>query len=163
MRIRPPRRIIASLLACTVASFAGTAVGQGAHGSGAQGAGAAPGGLDTRTPEERNRARFPQPVRVGDLIGRQLLRNAPQQTVLGRVAGVTRGADGVEAILVNAGGVLGLGTRRVSVPAAATALLGQFIVLMDLDPAELGRLPEVRGEPGRLPPTETIRIGLTRN
>ena len=151
-------RLARLLLACCLFPLAGMAIAQGAHGVGAAGA------ADARTPEERSLARWPQPVRVGDLIGRPLLRNAPQQTVLGRVAAVTRGADGTEAILVDAGGVLGLGTRRVAVPTAATALLGQFIVLMDLDPAELGRLPDVRdGVEGRLPWTETIRIGLTRN
>ncbi len=150
------RPALAALLGCALALGPGAALAQGTHG-----AGAAPA-ADTRTPEERARARWPQPVRVGDLVGRPLLRNAPQQTVLGRVAGVVRGVDGAEAILVDAGGALGLGTRRVAVPVFAVALLGQFVVLMDLDPAALAALPAAPAG-ATLAPTDVIRVGLTRN
>ena len=46
--------------------------------------------------------RFPQPVRVGDLIHRQVLRPVERQTVLGRVDGVARRADGAVLVVVGA-------------------------------------------------------------
>jgi len=76
------------------------------------------------TPAARAAARFPQPVRVGDLIRRQVLRPVEQQDVLGRVAGVVRRPDGAVLVVVNLGGVLGFGTRPVAVPVEAVALLG---------------------------------------
>ena len=148
-------RVIPGLIILCCCVGAGSAFAQGAHGvAPTENAGA-------RDP--RGATRWPQPIRVGDLIGRQLLRNAPQQTVLGRVADVRRRPDGVEVLLVDAGGLLGLGTRRVAVPAAATALLGQFVVLMDLEPEGLRALPVATDAGARLAPAETIRIGLTRN
>ncbi len=42
----------------------------------------------------RGRARFPQPVRVGDLAGRLLLQPEESQPVLGRVTGLVRRGDG---------------------------------------------------------------------
>ena len=111
--------------------------------------------------------RFPQPVRVGDLIGRQVLRSVEQQDVLGRVAGLVRRPDGAILVVVNLngalGGVLGLNTRPVAVPVGAMVLLGEYMEVLDLSPAELRALPTF-DDPGalRLAPDEIIRVGLQR-
>ncbi len=68
---------------------------------------------------EAAQKRFPQPVCVGDLIDRQVLRPVEQQDVLGRVASLVRLPDDATLVVVNVGGVLGLGTRPVGVPIAA--------------------------------------------
>lgn len=112
--------------------------------------------------------RFPQPVRVGDLIHRQVLRPVERQTVLGRVEGVARRADGAVLVVVdarNAGwrGALGLGARPVAVPADAMALLGEYLALVDLTPDQLRALPTfdpVGTAP--VPPGDVIRMGLVR-
>ena len=112
--------------------------------------------------------RFPQPVRVGDLIHRQVLRPVEQQTVLGRVDGVARRADGAVLIVVDARhagwrGALGLGARPVAVPADALALLGEYLALMDLTPEQLRALPTFDpAGTAPVPPDDTIRMGLVR-
>lgn len=108
-------------------------------------------------------ARFPQPVRVGDLLRRQVLRPVEQQNVLGRVAGVMRRGDGAVLVIVSLGGVLGLGTRPIAVPLEATALLGEHLAVIDLTPEQLQALPTFDGAGTQpLQPNETIRVGLTR-
>ncbi len=108
-------------------------------------------------------SRFPQPVRVGDLVGRQVLRPVEAQNVLGRVAAVARGPDGAVLFVLDVGGVLGFGTRRVAVPAGAVALLGEHVSVLDLTPAQLRALPGY--DPASAPALgldEVIRVGLTR-
>jgi len=107
--------------------------------------------------------RYPQPVRVGDLIRRQVLRPIEQQNVLGRVAGVVRRQDGAVLIVVETGGVLGFNTRPVAVPVEAVALLGEYVALMGLTPGQLGALPlfDPAGT-APVPPDEMIRVGLVR-
>lgn len=117
-----------------------------------------------RPRSEAAAARWPQAVRVGDLVGRQVLENVPQQRVLGRVTGVARDADGHISIQVTAGGLWGLGGRQVAVPVEATALLGPFLVAMELDAHRLAALPQTLAPPSLLLPVNAaIRIGLTRN
>ena len=106
--------------------------------------------------------RFPQPVRVGDLIRRQVLRPVEQQDVLGRVAAVVRRPDGAVLIVVNLGGVLGVGTRPVAVPVEAAALLGEHVTVLDLSPEQLRALPTFDGAGAALEPDEVIRVGLAR-
>ncbi len=112
--------------------------------------------------------RFPQPVRAGDLIHRQVLRPVEQQTVLGRVDGVARRADGAVLVVVDARdagwrGALGLGARPVAVPSNAMALLGEHLALMDLTPAQLRALPTFDpAGTAPVPPDDTIRMGLVR-
>ena len=111
----------------------------------------------------RAAARFPQPVRVGDLLGKEVLRPVEAQDVLGRVAAITRRPDGAVLIVVRLGGVLGLGARPVAVPVEATALLGPYLAVMDLSPEQLRALPTYDGAGAQmLPGDETIRVGLTR-
>ena len=114
-------------------------------------------------PAGRAAARFPQPVWVGDLLGKQVLRPVEAQDVLGRVAAIARRPDGAVLIVVRLGGVLGLGARPVAVPVEATALLGPYLAVMDLSPGQLRALPTYDSDGAQaLPADETIRVGLTR-
>src|SRR6516162_6768782 len=50
--------------------------------------------------------RFPQPVRVGDLLGREVLRPVESQDVLGRVRDIVREGDGGIRVVIDFGGFL---------------------------------------------------------
>ena len=117
---------------------------------------------------QRAAERFPQPVQAGALIRREVLRPVEQQAVLGRVAAVVRRPDGALLVVVDARdpgwrGVLGLGARPVAVPAGALALLGDYVALMDLTPAQLQALPTFDpAQAQTVPPDEVIRMGIVR-
>ncbi len=141
----PPRYIVALLLFACLPAMAQQP---------------APSGL---TPAARAALRFPQPVQVGSLIQRQVLRPVEQQNVLGRVASVVRQPDGAVLIVISLGGVLGLDTRPVAVPVEATALLGEYLAVMDLTPEQLQALPTFTAAGTQpLRPDQMIKVGLTR-
>ena len=107
--------------------------------------------------------RFPQPVRVGDLIGRDVLEPKESQPVLGRVEAVGRRADGGLVFVIRYGGVLGVGARPIAVPADAVALLGEHVAVIDLTPSELRTLPTVgASEVTPVGPDDVIRVGVVR-
>jgi hypothetical protein len=81
--------------------------------------------------------RFPQPVRVGDLIGREVLRPVESQDVLGSVRRVVRDRDGQILVVVDFGGFLGFGARPIAVPVDAMVLLGQDMEIVAYTPAQL--------------------------
>jgi len=101
-------------------AFAGAALAQSAT----------PGGMPPppgMSLAESAAMRFPQPVRVGDLLGREVLRPVESQEVLGRVRRVVRDQNGQIMVVVDFGGFLGFGTRPIAVPVDAMVLLGQDI------------------------------------
>lgn len=112
---------------------------------------------------ERAARRFPQPVRVGDLLERQVLRPVAAQTVLGRVASLVRDKDGAIVVMMRTGGLLGFGTRLIAVPVDAVALLGEYVTVLDFTPEQLQAFPTA-SEAGAtpIPRDETIRVGLAK-
>lgn len=112
---------------------------------------------------ERAARRFPQPVRVGDLIDRTVLQPVAAQHVLGRVDAVTRDESGGVAVIVRFGGWFGFGARRIAVPVEAVALLGEHVAVMDFTPQQLGDFPTVSLSRFQvIDSRETIRVGLTK-
>jgi hypothetical protein len=99
--------------------------------------------------------RYPQPVRVGDLIGREVLEPKESQTVLGRVAAIRRAQDGGIDLVMRYGGLLGFGTRLISVPIEAVALLGEYVAMVGLTPC-----PPHRSKGRRSAPTKRSVSGL---
>ena len=85
--------------------------------------------------------RFPQPVRVGDLIGREVLRPVEGQDVLGRVRRLVRDRDGQIMVVVDFGGFLGFGSRPIAVPVDAMVLLGQDMEIVAFTPEQLRQFP----------------------
>jgi hypothetical protein len=85
--------------------------------------------------------RFPQPVRVGDLLGRQVLRPVESQDVLGRVRRLVRDKDGQVMVVVNFGGFFGFGSRPIAVPVDAMVLLGQDMEIVAFTPEQLRQFP----------------------
>ena len=81
--------------------------------------------------------RFPQPVRVGDLIGREVLRPVESQDVLGRVRRVVRDQNDRVLVVVEFGGFLGFGSRPIAVPVDAMVLLGQDMEIVAFTPKQL--------------------------
>lgn len=115
------------------------------------------------SPTEKAARRFPQPVRVGDLIGRQVLQPVPAQHVLGCVTSIRRNPTGSIDAVIRAGGLFGFGTRLVGVPVEAVALLGEHVALMDITPETLRDLPDADEKSGiAIGPEEHIRVGLAK-
>ena len=85
--------------------------------------------------------RFPQPVRVGDLLGRDVLRPVESQVVLGNVSALVRDAQGRIMVVVNFGGFLGIGSRPIAVPVDAMVLLGQDMEIVAFTPEQLQQFP----------------------
>jgi hypothetical protein len=115
------------------------------------------------TLQGREARRFPQPVVVGNLIGRAVLKPVEAQTILGRVDAIVRRQDGGLDVIVRFGGVLGFGARPIAVPIEAMALMGPFMAVMDFTPEQLGTFPTSDGaglQP--VPAGETIRVGIVK-
>lgn len=109
----------------------------------------------------RSAARWPQPVRVADLVGRSVLRHLESMPKLGTVRDVVAGPDG-PVVVVDYGGVLGFGARPVAVPATAMALLGEYMEVLEYTPEQLDALPTfdpLSATP--LPRDATIAVALS--
>ncbi|NPD69898.1 hypothetical protein HN018_04090 [Lichenicola cladoniae] len=107
--------------------------------------------------------RFPQPVQVGSLLHRLVLRPVESQTVLGRVVQVVRDEDGTIELVVAYGGFLGIGSRPIAVPIDATVLLGTVMEIVAYTPEQLRRLPTFTGTGTTPLPADTVlRIGLAK-
>jgi hypothetical protein len=105
--------------------------------------------------------RFPQPVRVGELLDRRVLQPLESRPVLGHVKGVVKSQDGTTEIVVNYGGFLGFGARLIAVPAIAMVLLGNELEILDFTPEQLDGFPTF--DPAgavAVAADQEIRIGL---
>ncbi len=107
--------------------------------------------------------RFPQPVRVGDLLGRQVLRPIESQPTLGWVDSVVRQKDGTIDVVVDYGGRFRFLDRPIAVPVDAMVLLGQYMEIVDFTPKQLRRFTTFDKEDAvALPSDSIIRVGLAR-
>jgi hypothetical protein len=111
--------------------------------------------------EARMRMRFPQPVRVGDLIGLPVLDE--NDSTLGWVREVVRDPQGGIKLIVSYSRWWGLGGRPVAVPIEVVGILGRQIAALDMPPAEFAAAPTWTGGVDRpIPAGEIIRIAITR-
>jgi hypothetical protein len=114
------------------------------------------------SPEERMQRRFPQPVRVGTLIGRPLLDD--DDNTIGYVQRVVRTSDGKIQLIVRYGGWfgwIGWWQRPVAVPIEVAAVMGQFVVNLDMPLEAYRNAPTwVAGSGQELAPDETIKMAL---
>jgi hypothetical protein len=107
--------------------------------------------------------RFPQPVRVGDLLHREVLEPVEGQNVLGTVREVVRDSDGTLEVVVEFGGFLGFCTRPIAVPVDAMALLGQDMEIVAFTPDQLRRFPTFFGAGATsVSADEVIKVGLAK-
>jgi PRC-barrel domain len=107
--------------------------------------------------------RFPQPVRVSDLLGREVLRPVESQDVLGRVRRVVRDRNGQIIVVIDFGGFLGFGTRPIAVPVDAMVLVGQDMEIVAFTPKQLQRFPPFSPFGTTDVPDDTIiKVGLAK-
>ena len=112
---------------------------------------------------QSNAMRFPQPVRVGALLHRTVLRPVESQIVLGRVTQVVRDHSGAIEVVVAYGGFLGIGRRPIAVPLDATVLLGAELEIVAYTPQQLRRLPTFAAAGTTPVPLDTVvRVGLAK-
>ena len=114
---------------------------------------------------ERMNRRFPQPARVGDLIGLPVLDDSA--STLGYVAQVVRTPAGKIVLIVSYSrwfGFFGWFTRPVAVPIEAVGIEGRQIASLDMARDEYAAAPTWQpGGATPLPADATIRIALARN
>jgi hypothetical protein len=107
--------------------------------------------------------RFPQPVRVGDLLHRDVLQPVESQDVLGTVRQVIRDSEGTIKVVINFGGFLGIATRPIGVPVDAMVLLGQDMEVVAYTPQQLQEFPSFSPSGSSPLPDDTIiRVGLAK-
>lgn len=113
------------------------------------------------SPAEKMQRRYPQPVKVGDLIGLRVLDD--EDRTLGRVQSVVRTARGKIVLIVPYGGFLGWRQRLVAVPIEVVAIAGRQLAALDMQRAEFAAAPAWNDrESQAIPASEIIRIGLYR-
>ena len=123
------------------------------------------GMIDTEHPtpmNERMLKRFPQPVRVGDLIGLPVLNE--NASTLGHVRQVVRTPKGNIELIVSFSRFWGWFGRPVAVPIEVVGIEGRQLVSLDMDSDEYATAPTWQGNNATaLPNDATIRIALARN
>jgi hypothetical protein len=111
---------------------------------------------------ERMRRRFPQPVRVGDLIGLPVLDD--RSSTLGFVRHVVRTTAGKIELIVSYSRWFGWFGRPVAVPIEAVGIEGRQVASLDMARSEYAAAPTWQGRDATaLPDDATIRIALARN
>jgi sporulation protein YlmC with PRC-barrel domain len=111
--------------------------------------------------EQKFEKRFPQKVRVGDLIGLPVLDD--DDVTLGHVQEVVRDPQGKTKLIVSYSRWFGWFGRPVAVPIEAVAILARQIASLEMQPPEYAKAPTwMPGADQRLPNDDTIRIALTR-
>lgn len=123
------------------------------------------GMMDAQHPmpmNERMLKRFPQPVRVGDLIGLPVLNE--NSSTLGHVWQVVRTPQGNIELIVSYSRFWGWFGRPVAVPLEVVGIEGRQLVSLDMDSGEYADAPTWQAKDiTALPSDATIRIALARN
>lgn len=122
------------------------------------------GMMDAQHPmpmNERMLKRFPQPVRVGDLIGLPVLdQNA---STLGYVRQVVRTPQGEIELIVSYSRWWGWFGRAVAVPIEVVGIEGRQLVSLDMPPRAYAAAPTWQGNDATsLQADATIRVALAR-
>lgn len=130
----------------------------------AQDSGALPGNQNFSA-EQKFARRYPQPVKVGFLIGLPVLD--PQRSTYGYIREVVRTAEGRVLLVVPYRACLGWapvdwGRKAVAVPLETVAIQGRQVAALDFSPADFATAPAYAGQGTALPPGETIRIAVSR-
>jgi len=129
----------------------------------------APSPMDAaKTPEQRMAARFPQPIRVGDLIGQSLLDG--DHATIGYVRHVVRTADGKIKLIVSyrpwlswAQFITSYDVRPVAVPLEVVGSMGAALSSIDIDHESYAKLPTwTPGTDHEIAANDVIRIAIAR-
>lgn len=119
----------------------------------------------TLTPEERMKRRYPQPVKVGFLVGLPMLDE--QDSTYGYIRDVVRTAEGRILFLVPYRAWLGWaptdwGRKVVAVPIEAVAILARQVAALDFSRDDFAAAPTYGGDAKPISPDETIQIAVYR-
>jgi hypothetical protein len=130
----------------------------------AEDAGAKPGN-QTLTAEQKFNRRYPQPVKVGFLVGLPMLDG--QDSTLGYIREVVRTPEGKIVLVVPYRGWLGWaptdwGRKVVGVPIETVAILARQVAALDFSRADFAAAPAYVAQGSGLPADETIRIAVYR-
>jgi PRC-barrel domain protein len=111
--------------------------------------------------EKRMAMRYPQPVRVGFLIGLPVLDD--DNGTLGYVRAVVRDPQGKIKLIVIYSRWWGWFGRSVAVPLEVVGIFGRQLASLDMKPAEYAMAPTwMVGDEQPIAPDEMIRIALAR-
>ena len=118
-----------------------------------------------RTPEQRMARRYPQPMKVGALIGLPVLDG--KDSTYGHIRAVVRTPEGKIVLVVPYRTWLGWaptdwGRRTVAVPLETVAILGRQVAALDFSAEDFAAAPSYLAGGTVLPADETIRIALYR-
>ena len=120
----------------------------------------------TLTPEQRMQKRFPQPVRIGDLIGLPLLDD--DGSTIGYVSDVVRSSQGKIFLIVPYRARLGWsrigwGKRAVAVPIEVVAINGRQLASVDMSREDFDAAPTwAPSQAQPIAPDEKTLIALGR-
>jgi hypothetical protein len=170
-------RLIAICALAGLALYCGAATADARHPSivvaaapQARGAPADEKGEKKLSPTDKMNRRFPQPVRVGFLIGLPMLDW--RDSTIGFIRQVVRTPDGKIKLIVpygrwfpwiGYGGVFDWGRRPVAVPIETVAILAGQVAALDMAREEFDAAPRfVMSESAALAVDETIQIAITR-
>ena len=110
---------------------------------------------------ERMNRRFPQRVRVADLIGLRVLDD--RNSTIGFIRQVVRTPQGAIKLIVAYGGWFGSSGRLVAVPIEVVGIMGRLVASLDMPRSEYVSAPTWQdGDATVLPNDVTIRIALAR-
>jgi len=122
------------------------------------------------TPEEKMQARFPQPVKVGHLIGLPVLDGG--DSTIGYVKDVVKDPEGKISLIVpyakwfgwaRDSSLLARDRRPVAVPIEAVAILALQIDALDMDREAFDKAPTWSPSKAQsLAPDQTIKIAVQR-
>jgi hypothetical protein len=117
------------------------------------------------SPEDIMNSRFPQPIKVGDLIGLPVLDY--DDATIGHVRSVVRTPAGKIQLIVTQGGwPAGWSTwrsRLVPVPIEVVAILGRQLVALEMTRDQFVAAPTWSEADGQaIAPSDTIRIAISR-
>jgi hypothetical protein len=111
--------------------------------------------------EERMKRRYPQPIRVGALIGARVSDN--DSRTIGYVRHVVRTPQGRIDLIVDYDGWFGWGTRPVAVPIAVLGVFGREVASLDMPRSDYASAPTWQSSSDTaLPNDDTVRIALAR-
>ena len=123
------------------------------------------GMMDAQHPmpmNERYLKRFPQPVRVGDLIGLPVLDL--NSSTLGYVREVVRTAAGQIEFIINYSRWWGWFGRPVAVPLEKIGIEGRHLMSLDMSPSEYAAAPTWHNAGAApLSADATVRVALSRS
>jgi hypothetical protein len=119
----------------------------------------------TLTPEQRMQRRYPQPVKVGFLVGLPVLDE--KDSTYGYIREVARTTEGKIVLVVPYRAWLGWaptdwGRKVVAVPIETVAILARQVAALDFSPADFAAASAYAASGTTLSADETIKIAVYR-